>query len=156
MNCTPKLFTEQGYAPLYVGATAGFFMLGSAVGGVVGGTLGDRIGGKKAILIGLLGALAPVYFFIPASDLTRLSLLLIAGFFGGMPHSVLVIKVQSLLPGRRAFASGLTLGLMFFSGAVGSYFLGLTADQVGLSVALQGMAVLLLAAAVATILLPKQ
>jgi hypothetical protein len=50
--------------------------------------------------------------------------------------------VQSLLPNRRGTGSGLALGFMFFSGAVGSYFLGLIADRVGLDVALQGTAVL--------------
>jgi FSR family fosmidomycin resistance protein-like MFS transporter len=83
-------------------------------------------------------------------------LLLLAGFFGGMPHSVLVIAAQSLLPGRRAFASGLTLGLMFFTGAVGTYLLGVIADEVGLAVALRNAAFLLLLAAVAALVLPKQ
>jgi predicted MFS family arabinose efflux permease len=80
----------------------------------------------------------------------------VAGLFAGMPHSVLVISAQSLLPGRRAFASGLTLGLMFFSGAVGSLVLGLAADQIGLEAALQGLVLLLIAAAVAALFLPKE
>ncbi len=137
LNFAPKLFTELGYSPTYVGVTAGIYMMGSAVGGFVGGTLADRIGRRPAILIGVLGAIIPIYLYIPAPDPWRFFLLLIAGFFGGMPHSVLVISAQALLPGRRAFASGLTLGLMFFSGAVGSLILGVVADQAGLVEALQ-------------------
>jgi hypothetical protein len=73
-----------------------------------------------------------------------------------MPHSVLVIAAQSLIPGRRAFASGLTLGLMFFSGAVGTTVLGIIADEVGLAVALRNASFLLFFAASATLLLPKR
>jgi FSR family fosmidomycin resistance protein-like MFS transporter len=156
INFAPKLFTELGYAPAYVGVTAGLYMLGSAVGGLVGGALADRAGRRLAILIGVLGAITPLYLYIPASDPWRFFLLLIAGFFGGMPHSVLVISAQALLPGRRAFASGLTLGLMFFSGAVGSLILGVVADQAGLAVALQGLIILLIIAAAAAVFLPKR
>jgi FSR family fosmidomycin resistance protein-like MFS transporter len=155
INFAPKLFTELGYAPAYVGLTAGLYMLGSAVGGLVGGALGDHLGRRPAILIGVLGAIIPLYFYIPAGEPWRFVLLLMAGFFAGMPHSVLVISAQVLLPGQRAFASGLTLGLMFFSGAVGSFIVGVVADQAGLMVALQGLVILLIVAAVGTVLLPK-
>lgn len=153
INFAPKLFTESGYEPLYVGATAGLYMMGSAVGGIFGGAVGDRYGPKAAILTGTLAAIIPLYLYIPAGDFQRLNLLLIGGFFAGMPHSVLVIMAQSLLPGRRAFASGLTLGLMFFSGAIGTLLVGLAADQIGLATALQGLVIVLVAAAAATLLL---
>jgi FSR family fosmidomycin resistance protein-like MFS transporter len=156
INFAPKLFTEMGYAPIYVGWTAGLFMLGSAVGGIVGGTLGDRIGKRIAILIGMVGVILPLYLYIPAGDPWRFALLLLTGFFAGMPHSVLVIMTQGLLPGRRAFASGLTLGLMFFSGAVGTYLVGIVADEIGLARALQSLIILPIIAIAATLLLPRQ
>lgn len=142
INFAPKLFAEQGYSATYVGWMGGIWMLGSAVGGVVGGRLADRFGSSWAIRLGLLGAVAPLYAYIPAPDLWRLLILALAGFFGGMPHSVLVIQAQALLPGRQALASGLTLGFMFASGALGSYLLGIIADQVGLAPALQALALL--------------
>lgn len=156
INYAPKLFTELGYAPIYVGWTAGLFMLGSAVGGILGGALGDRVGRRPPILLGLLGAILPLYLYIPAADPWRFILLLLAGFFAGMPHSVLVISAQSLLPGRRAMASGLTLGLMFFSGALGSLVIGGIGDQIGLGAALQWTAVLPVVAAAATFMLPAK
>jgi FSR family fosmidomycin resistance protein-like MFS transporter len=156
INLGSKLFTELGYAALYVGLISGIYMLGSAVGGIIGGTLGDRHGRRLPILVGVLGAFIPFYVYISAPDLARPPLLLLAGFFGGMPHSVLVIAAQSLIPGRRAFASGLTLGLMFFSGAVGTYVLGVIADEVGLAIALRNAAFLLFLAASVTLLLPNR
>lgn len=154
INFAPKLFTEVGYGPIYVGLTAGLFMMGSAAGGIIGGTIGDRVGQRVAIFSGMIGAIIPLYLYIPAGDPWRFALLLLSGFFAGMPHSVLVIITQGLIPGRRAFASGLILGLMFFSGAVGSYMLGLLADEVGLAIALQALVLLPIIAAMATLILP--
>lgn len=155
-NFAPKLFTEWGYGPGYAGWIAGLYMMGSAVGGLVGGSLADRIGGKPVILWAMLGASLPIYFYIPAGDFWRFPLLILAGFFGGMPHSIVVLRVQNLLPERRALASGLTLGFMFFAGAVGSYFLGVVADSVGLDRALRGSAVLMILAFSAALLLPRR
>jgi MFS transporter, FSR family, fosmidomycin resistance protein len=155
INFAPKLFADQGYSPVYVGATAGLYMMGSAVGGITGGTLADRINRRLPILLGMVGCILPIYFFIPAGDPWRFGLLVATGFFAGMPHSVLVILVQTLLPGRRAFASGLTLGLMFFSGAIGTYILGVVADEFGLATALQALIVLPLITIVGTLLMPR-
>lgn len=154
-NFAPKLFTELGLSPASVGWLSGLFMMGSAVGGVVGGTLGDRVAGKWVIILGTLGSVLPVYFYIPAAGAVRFILLLLAGFFAGMPHSILVLMVQSLLPRRQAMASGLALGFMFFSGSVGSYVLGIIADSVGLGAALQATAVLPVIAALCALFLPK-
>lgn len=154
MNFAPKLFAETGYSAGYVGATAGLYMLGSAVGGILGGRIGDQIGRRPAIVIGMVGSILPLFVYIPAGDMWRLVLLLLGGFFAGMPHSVLVISAQSLLPGRRALASGLTLGLMFFSGAIGSYLVGIIADEIGLAPTLQGLAILPLFATVVALFLP--
>lgn len=154
INFAPKLFTEMGYEPLYVGLTAGLFMMGSAAGGIIGGMIGDRIGQRVAIFAGMAGAIVPLYLYIPAGDPWRFALLLLTGFFAGMPHSVLVIISQGLIPGRRAFASGLILGLMFFSGAIGSYIVGLLADEIGLAAALQALVVFPIIAILATLLLP--
>lgn len=154
-NFAPKLFTEQGYSADYVGWMTGMYILGQAVGGLLGGNLADRIGGKWTILLATLAGTLPIYYYIPAPGVWRFGLLLLAGFFGGMPHSILILMVQGLLPGRQALASGLALGFMFFSGAVGGYILGIIADRSGLGLTLQWTAGLLVVAAVATLLLPR-
>jgi FSR family fosmidomycin resistance protein-like MFS transporter len=156
MTFAPKLFTELGFEPGYVGWLAGLFMLGSAVGGVVGGALADRVSGRWVIFAGLMAAILPIYFYIPVAGTGRFVLLFLAGFFSGMPHSILILRVQSLLPDRKALASGLALGTMFFSGSVGSYVMGLIADNVGLAVTLQGTAVLPFIAGLLALMLPKR
>lgn len=153
---TPKLFAELGYATAYVGLLSGLFMFGSAFGGILGGSLGDRFAGKWVIVLGMGGFVLPLYFYVPATGILLPILLLLAGFFSGMPHTIVVLMVQALFPGRQALASGLALGMMFSAGAIGSYILGTIADNVGLAVALQGTAVLPLIAFVAAIFLPKR
>jgi MFS transporter, FSR family, fosmidomycin resistance protein len=149
----PKLFTELGYSQTYVGLLAGIMMLGSAIGGVVGGVLADRWNGRLVILLATGAAVIPVFLYVIAPDLARLGLMFTAGFFVGMPHSILVIMVQDLLPGQRAMASGFALGFMFFSGSVGVLGVGYVADQIGLALALQLTAVLAVAAFLAALLL---
>lgn len=153
---TPVLFTSQNYDQSLIGWLSGLIMMGSAVGGLIGGTLGDRIAGKWVIALGLTGSVLPIYLFVPASIGMQAVWLLLAGFFGGMPHTILVIMVQSLLPKQQAMASGLALGFMFFSGALGSYFVGLIADAAGLPITLQGLALLPLIVILFALWLPGQ
>jgi FSR family fosmidomycin resistance protein-like MFS transporter len=155
INFAPKLFTEMGFNAAYVGLLSGMFMLGSAVGGVVGGTLSDRWNGRVVILFSATACILPVFFYIPAEGLGRFILLLAAGFFVGMPHSVLVLMVQGLLPGLRATASGLALGFMFFSGSVGTLVVGMVADSIGLESALRLTALIPVLTILATLLLPR-
>lgn len=155
-NFAPKLFAEWDYSASYIGWVAGLYMMGSAVGGVVAGSVADRIGGKPVIVLSMLAAALPIFLYIPAGDVWRFPLLLVAGFFGGMPHSIVVLQIQGMLPDRQAFASGLALGFMFLSGALGSYILGVIADEVGLAPTLQWSAVLMVAAAFAGLWLPRR
>lgn len=151
----PKLFTELGYSASYVGLLSGLFMLGSAIGGVAGGMLADRRSGRLVILLATSASILPVVLYVDAPDAARILLLVAAGFFIGMPHSVLVLMVQGLLPGRRATASGLALGFMFFSGAVGALIVGAVADRLGLALTLQLTAALAVIAFFLALLFPR-
>jgi len=141
INFVPKLFLEIGATSSYVGLLSGLFMVGSAFGGIVGGNLGDRFGRRLPIQIGALGSVIPLATYLLVDGPWRPLLLMLAGFMVGMPHSILVLTAQSLLPSRRALASGLTLGLMFFGGSVGSMLVGILADAIDLALVLRYLAV---------------
>jgi FSR family fosmidomycin resistance protein-like MFS transporter len=152
----PKLFTEMGFSPSYVGWLSGIRMLASAIGILVGGVLADRLGDRWPIFLSGAIGLLPYIFYIPAPEPWRSILLAIAGFTSGLPHSILIVRSQALLPNRQALASGLSLGLMFFCGAVGAWIMGILADQLGLVLVLQWMAGMLLVAAAASYFLPAR
>jgi FSR family fosmidomycin resistance protein-like MFS transporter len=126
-------------------------MGGSAIGGVAGGVLADRWGRRRTVALGLLASVAPFYFFPLAQGGWIYVLAVLAGLTNGAPHSVFITTAQRSLPGRAALASGLTLGLMFTSGALGAYVGGLLADRVGVGPVLQANAALALAAAVLSV-----
>ncbi|MEZ4516205.1 MAG: MFS transporter [Chloroflexota bacterium] len=140
------LFTDLGLAVAQVGLLSGLLMLGAAVGGVAAGILADRIGGRNVVVLSMLLACSHISVRQDRGP-WRLVFLAAAGFFVGMPHSILVLAGQNLLPGRRATASGIILGFMFFAGSVGTIIIGISADQIGLASALQAIAVLPLIAA---------
>jgi FSR family fosmidomycin resistance protein-like MFS transporter len=144
----PKYFHDLNMSATVYGAIIAFFMGGSAIGGVVGGVLGDRWGRRRTITLTLLLSAIPFFYFPYTSGVWLFVFAAIAGALNGASHSILVTVAQRAMPNRAAFASGLILGFMFTAGALGSYFSGLIADQVGLDRVLQGNAFISLAAAI--------
>jgi MFS family permease len=136
----PKFFQDQGVAPTVYGAIVAVFMGCSAIGGVLGALLADRWGRRRTVTLALALSIVPFYLFPVADGIWIYLLVGLAGLFNGAPHSVFITLAQRALPGRAAFASGLTLGLMFAFGAVGAYLGGLVGDRLGLQLVLQGSA----------------
>lgn len=131
------------------------FLVAGAVGTFFGGPLADRFGKKNMILISLIGT-APLSIAIPyASPSIAFILLIIAGFILMTSFSVTVVYAQELVPGKIGLMSGLTVGLAFGMGALGSVVLGYLADHIGLTLTmiLTGMLPLL---GILTIFLPKK
>ena len=147
MTFLPKLFYDRGYDPGAYGIVTTVFMGGTALGGLIGGFMSDRWGRRRIIQWSLLAAVIPMYYYPVASGFILYVLVFLAGLFNGGSHAVIVVIAQSLLPNRRALASGLTMGFMFASGALGSYLIGLAADYYTLVSAMQANGWLCLLAA---------
>ncbi len=108
------------------------FLVTGALGTFFGGPLADKFGKRKIIIISILGS-APLSIlipFVPAS--VAFVLLLITGFILMSSFSVTVIYAQELVPGKIGTMAGLTVGLAFGMGAIGSIALGIMADHFGL------------------------
>lgn len=109
------------------------FLVAGAVGTFFGGPLADRFGKKNVILFSLVGA-APLSILVPfASPALAIILLVVTGFVLMSSFSVTVVYAQELVPGKIGLMSGLTVGLAFGMGAIGSIVLGYLADKIGLS-----------------------
>ncbi len=130
------------------------FLLAGAVGTFFGGPLADRFGKKKVIFFSMLGTapLSAVLPFVPST--AAIFLLAICGFILMTSFSVTVVYAQELVPGRIGTMAGLTVGLAFGMGAIGSVALGFISDLIGLqlTICLAGFLPLL---GIITLLLPS-
>lgn len=125
----PKYLSDLGQSASVYGLIAATFMGGSALGNVLGGNLADRFGKRKVAAMALFLATVPLYL-IPTVGWSPWLFLLIptAGALTGATHSILVVLAQRFIPGGMALASGLILGFMFTSGALGTLLTGYLAD----------------------------
>jgi len=150
----PKFYMEKGWSPESYGLVTAMWMIGSAIGGVLGGPAADRWGRRRIVTSTLLAATLPTLLLPRAEGFVIFVIAPVAGALLGASHSIIVVLAQDLLPGGKATASGLTLGFMFASGAVGNLATGWMADRIGLTLTLQSVALIALGAAVCSLALP--
>jgi MFS transporter, FSR family, fosmidomycin resistance protein len=108
------------------------FLVAGAFGTFFGGPLADRFGKKNIIFLSMI-ATAPLSAIIPFMPyIVAFSLLTVSGFILMSSFSVTVVYAQELVPGKIGTMAGLTVGLAFGMGAIGSVGLGYLADLIGL------------------------
>ena len=152
----PKYLSDLGYSPVVYGLVAALFMGGTALGNLFGGYLADRFGKRRVASWTLMAASLPLALIPGTAWIGWLILLVpLSGLLTGAVHSILVVLAQRRLPGGMALASGLILGYMFTSGALGTLLTGYLADLHGLPVVFYLSAALVLAAAGLTRFIPK-
>ncbi|EIJ81707.1 putative efflux transporter [Bacillus methanolicus PB1] len=109
------------------------FLVAGAAGTFFGGPLSDKYGKKTIILLSMLAA-APITILIPyVPPVAAFILLTISGFILMSSFSVTVVYAQELVPGKIGTMAGLTVGLAFGMGALGSIGIGYLADIIGLT-----------------------
>ncbi len=151
----PKFYQEKGWSPESYGLVTSMLMIGSAIGGIFGGPAADRWG-RRVIVVGTLFAAVLPLLFLPLVDGAAIFVIAaLAGALMGASQSIIVVLAQALLPGGKAMASGLTLGFMFASGAVGGIINGVMADSIGLTLTLQSVALAAFGAALCGLALPS-
>jgi len=128
----PKYLKDMGFSAATYGNIAGLFMGGSALGNVLGGYLGDRFAKGKVAATALILAAVPIYIMSQVGWTPWLYLLIpLAGAFTGAVHSIMVVMAQRIISGGMALASGLILGFIFSSGALGMLLTGPIAETYG-------------------------
>lgn len=150
----PKYLSDLGQPPGVYGLVSALFMAGVAFGNLAGGNLADRYGKRRVAIVTLLAASVPLLAIPLVSNLAWLYVLVpLSGILTGATHSIIVVLAQRRMPSGIALASGLVLGFMFTSGALGTLLSGYLADLLGLPVVftLSGVLVLLAAGLAFTI-----
>lgn len=152
----PKYLSDLGQSAGTYGLIAALFMGGSALGNLFGGNLADQHGKRRVASIGLALACIPLYLVSVVGWSSWLYLLIpLAGALTGATHSIIVVLAQRIIPGGMALASGLILGFMFSSGAIGTLLSGHLADLWGFPVLFQFTAGISLSAAILALWLQK-
>jgi predicted MFS family arabinose efflux permease len=132
INFVPKYIKDLGLGAATYGNMAGLFMGGSALGNVIGGHFGDVYTKRKVAAVALLFAAFPIYIMSQIGWSPWLYLLIpLAGAFTGAVHSIMVVLAQRIISGGMALASGLILGFIFSSGALGMLLTGPLAERYG-------------------------
>lgn len=113
------------------------FMAMGVVGTFYGGMLSDRIGRKNVILMSVVAPI-PLCIALPYLPLWVAAVLLVV--IGGLlmiSFSVLVVYAQELVPSKIGTMAGLTVGLAFGMGAIGSIVIGRIIDIQGIVLTMQ-------------------
>ncbi|MCL4562532.1 MAG: MFS transporter, partial [Chloroflexi bacterium] len=128
----PKYLQDMGETPSSYGLLAALFMGGSAIGTIIGGIAADRFGGRRVVIFSMVASIAPLVLMAWVGVSGWLYLLIpLTGVLNGGMYTIIVVMAQRLIPGGMALASGLILGFLFSSGAVGTLFSGYLADRMG-------------------------
>ncbi len=132
VNLMPKYFKDMGLAATTYGNMTGLFMGGSALGNVIGGTLADRHPKRFVASSALFLAAIPIFIISKIGWSNWLYLLVpLAGALTGAVHSIMVVLAVRIIPGGMALVSGLALGFIFSSGALGLLLTGPIMEQRG-------------------------
>jgi MFS transporter, FSR family, fosmidomycin resistance protein len=150
----PLMFQSKGWSPSEYGLLSSAFWVASGVAGIWFGQLGDRLDVRRVIMASLIVSV-PGIFLLP--DLTGAPAFAAAILVGAMAgsHSLIVVLAQSLLPGRKGFASGLILGFIFATGALGNLIVGDMIDRMGAEGAFRLVALVTLLGSVLWLFLPR-
>lgn len=151
----PILLQSRGLSLVAGGMALTVFSFMGSVGGLVGGYLSDRVGRRRIILYSMLGSAPFLYAALQVDGLLFFGLLGLAGLMLNSADSVVVATAQELVPDRAGMASSMVMGLGWGLGGVAVTGIGWIADSMGVTTALNGLALLPLAGLVFCLGIPE-
>jgi MFS transporter, FSR family, fosmidomycin resistance protein len=159
--------TYAQFLPLYLSRERGFslqqsslllsmYLACGAVGGFLGGHFADRFGGKRIIMISMLGSVPFLATFFLAHGVLAALGLAIGGLVLLFTIPVNVVMAQELAPRQAGTVSALMMGFSWgMAGLVFIPFTGWAADRVGLHAALGSLVAFPILGFALAMLLPK-
>lgn len=149
----PLMFQSKGWTPAEYGFLTSLFWVASGFAGVGFGYLGDRYDPRRVVMWSLALAAPGIFLLASLNGVVVFAIAILVGGLSGS-HSLVVVLAQRLMPGRRGFASGAVLGLIFASGALGNLVIGSLIDHIGIVSAFHVGAVITLVGSILWLWLP--
>lgn len=151
----PKFFDDMGIQPATYGAMVATFTFAGALGTYSGGFLGDRYNRRLVICLSTLAGVPFAYIMVANQTWIYFIAAAAAGALLNIPHSILLVMAQKLLPKRKGMIGGAVLGLMFASGAAMTWVASIAADYIGLTLVLIILVLLPIGSGLSALVLPS-
>ncbi len=150
----PKYYDLQGISSDQYGLMLGLFAMSGAIGTFMGGFMGDRYN-RRTLLALVMFLSAPFAWLMLHTDGWQfMASAIAAGLLLSIPHSIVLVMAQEMMPNRRGLMGGVTLGFIFASGSTVAWLASLAADRVGLPTVLSALALMPILAGLCALLLP--
>jgi FSR family fosmidomycin resistance protein-like MFS transporter len=118
------LHTERGYPLTRASFALSLYLMGGTLGGLAGGNLADRFGGRRVILVSMIGSVPLLALFVFCGGWVSAAGLFLGGLVLLFTIPVNVVMAQQLVPSQAGTVSALTMG--FAWGMAGLIFIPLT------------------------------
>lgn len=150
------LHTQRGYSLAQSSLNLTYYLGAGALGGILGGNLADRFGGRRVILISMLGSVPFLVAFVFTTGFVSTCSLILGGLILLFTTPVNVMMSQELAPTQTGTVSALMMG--FAWGTSGLLFIPLTgwiSDLFSMQTAFIGLVLFPLAGFFLALKLPK-
>lgn len=117
------LHSERGYSLGAASFSLTVYLLGGSVGGLAGGSLADRFGGRRVIVVSMIGSVPFLALFLFTSGPLSAAGLFLGGLLLLFTLPVNVVMAQELAPTQSGTVSALMMG--FAWGTAGMIFIPL-------------------------------
>ena len=118
------LNTQRGYSLSQSSYSLSLYLFAGALGGFAGGTLADRFGGRRVIMVSMVGSVPFLALFLFTSGIVSTISLMMGGLILLFTIPVNVVMGQELAPSQTGTVSALMMG--FAWGSAGLIFIPLT------------------------------
>ncbi|MEZ4513656.1 MAG: MFS transporter [Chloroflexota bacterium] len=107
-----------------------------SVGSISGGTLSDKVG-RVPIIVGSMLLMGPLHWLmLHSSGFSQIVLIALTGVAIGASFPVTILMAQEIWPQATGLAGSLVMGLGWLPAGIGSWVVGLIADQSSLAAGL--------------------
>ena len=128
----PLYLTQRGHSAMEAALGLTLFLLAGAISGLWGGILADRFGGKRVLIVSMIGYAPLALAFLLTTGPISTLLCILAGAFLLLSNPVNVVMAQRLIPEATSTVASLMMG---FAWGVSGFILpsvGILSDVFGL------------------------